>query len=86
VVKSPRDYVERRLVIEYGRRYIYAYMTSGDGKIVGDNEESWQQPYVLDISEVREEAKDLYDWIWQHMTDAVNGTLQEGDEDAPESD
>ena len=81
-----RDYVERRIVIEYGRRYIYAYMTTGDGKIIGDNEESWQQPYVLEINEVREEAKDLFDWIWEHFNDSVNPTLQEDEDDPPESD
>ena len=81
-----RDYVERRIVIEYGRRYIYAYMTTGDGKIIVDNEESWRQPYTLQINEVREEAKEMYDWIWQHMTDSVNGTLQEDDDEPPESD
>lgn len=81
-----RDYVERRIVIEYGRRYIYAYMTTGDGKIIGDNEESWRQPYVLEINEVREEAKEMYDWLWEHMNDSVNGTLQEDDDEPPESD
>ena len=82
----PRDYVERRIVVEFGRHYTYAYMTTGDGKVIKDLEESWRQPYRMELSEVREEAKELYDLIWEHLNDSVNGTLQEGTDDAPKSD
>lgn len=77
------DYVQRRIVVEFGRRYVYAYMTTGDGKMVADNEESWKQPYELPLTEVREEAQELYDIIWQHLTDTITSTLQDsGDEQA----
>lgn len=79
------DYVQRRIVVEFGRRYVYAYMTSGDGKLVKDNEESWKQPYELSISEAREEAKDLYDLIWQHCTDTVVSALQDSEGDEADS-
>lgn len=82
---AERDYVERRIVIEFGRRYTYAYMTTGDGKIVGNAEESWRQPYTMDLSEVRDEARELYDWIWEHVNDSVNGTLQEGGDEGADS-
>lgn len=78
MVTTP-DYVQRRIVVEFGRRYVYAYMTSGEGKIVGDNEESWKQPYELSIAEAREEAKELFDLVWQHCTDTVIATLQDPD-------
>jgi hypothetical protein len=81
-----RDYVDRRIVIEFGRLYTYAYMTNGEGKVIKDLEESWRQPYRMDLPEVREEAKDLYDWIWEHLNDSANGTLQVGSGDTPESD
>jgi hypothetical protein len=80
------DYVERRIVIEFGRLYTYAYMTSGDGKVLKDHEESWRQPYRMELGEVREEAKELYDWIWEHVNDSVNPSLQGDDGEPPQSD
>lgn len=84
MVTTP-DYVQRRIVVEFGRRYVYAYMTTGDGKMVADNEESWKQPYELSVAEAREEAKELFDLVWQHCTDTITSTLQDSDADEADS-
>lgn len=78
--QAPRDYVQRRIVIEYGQLYAYCYMTDGSGKLL--EEESFRQPYRLDRKDALEEARDTYDLVWQHLSDTVNVTpLQE---DGPE--
>ena len=80
-----RDYVERRIVIEYGRRYVYLYMTTGDGKLLPGREESFKQPYTLERAESNEEAVELWDLCYDHLNDIVNVTLQEGEDDEEES-
>lgn len=80
------DYVERRIVIEYGRQYVYLYMTSGDGKLLPNREESFKQPYVLERAEAAEEAVELWDLCYDHLNDIVNVTLQERDDEESESD
>lgn len=81
---KPRDYVQRRIVIEYGLVYAYCYMTDGNGKLL--EEESFRQPYRLERKDALEESKDTYDLVWQHLSDTVNVTpLQEGDDDAADS-
>jgi hypothetical protein len=80
-----RDYVERRIVIEYGRRYVYLYMTTGDGKLIAGREESFRQMYLLDRKEAHEEATELWDLAYDHLNDIVNLTLQEGAEGEEES-
>ena len=79
------DYVERRIVIEYGRRYVYLYMTTGDGKLVSGREESFRQVYVLERKESHEEAVELWDLCYDHLNDIVNLTLQEGEDGEEES-
>ena len=79
------DYVERRIVIEYGRRYVYLYMTSGEGKLLPGREESFKQPYVLERAEANEEAVELWDLCYDHLNDIVNVTLQEGEDGEEES-
>lgn len=79
------DYVERRIVIEYGRRYVYLYMTSGDGKLLPGREESFKQPFVLDRKDAAEEAVDLWDLAYDHINETVNITLQGGGDDESDS-
>lgn len=83
MVKLP-DYVQRRVIVEYGRRYIYATLSDGTGKIL--DEELWTQPYVLEPKEANEEAKDTYDAMYQHIQDSVVfPTARDGDAgDTPE--
>lgn len=79
-----RDYVHRRIVVEFGCLYVYAYMTTADGKLL--QEEPFKQPYRLERKDAAEEAQELYDIIWQHLSDTVNVTpLQDTDDDEAES-
>lgn len=65
-----RDHVQRRIVIEYGSRYAYCYMTDGSGKLL--EEESFKQPYRMERREVEEEAKDCYAQVWDWLNETVN--------------
>lgn len=73
-----RDYVHRRIVVEYGCLYAYAYLTDGNGKIL--DEEAFRQPYRLERTESAQEAQETYDLIWQHLSDTVNFTPLQGDD------
>lgn len=79
-----RDYVHRRIVIEYGAIYAYCYMTDGNGKLV--EEESFKQPFRLDLKDVAEESRDCYDQVWDWLNDTVNVTpLQDSGDEPPQS-
>lgn len=73
-----RDYVHRRIVVEYGCLYAYAYLTDGNGKIL--DEEAFRQPYRLQRTEAAEESQETYDLIWQHLSDTINFTPLQGTE------
>lgn len=64
------DHIQRRIVIEYGLRYVYLYMVDGAGKVVDD--ESFRQPYRLERQECYEEAKDIYDLLYDSLNDTIN--------------
>lgn len=70
MVKSLPDYVERRIVVEFGLRYAYLYITDGNGKLA--DEESFKQSYRLERKECHEEAKDAYDVIYDWLNDTIN--------------
>jgi hypothetical protein len=72
VVKSLPDYVERRIVLEYGRQYAYVYMTTGDGKMLAGREESFRQPFRLELKEAREEAQMAWDVLYDFLNDTIN--------------
>lgn len=75
------DAVERRIVIEYGRKYAVVSIADRDGKII--DQEAFTQPYVLDRKESQDEAKDAYDVIYDWMNDTINyPTAGLGGEDA----
>jgi hypothetical protein len=78
VVKLP-DYVHRRVIIEYGRRYVYATLTDANGKII--EEEVWKQPYLLDPKDASDEARDVFDVVYQFLIDTLTfpGTASDGD-------
>ena len=71
VSKLP-DYVERRIVVEFGRRYAYVYMTDGGGKLIAEREESFRQPYVMERKEAHEDADDLWQMIYDWLNDTIN--------------
>lgn len=71
-MKSLPDYVERRIVLECGRQYAYLYMTTGDGKMISGREESFKQPFRMELKEVREEAGDAWDVLYDFLNDTIN--------------
>lgn len=79
-----RDYVYRRIVCEYGRLYAYVYITDDRGKVLED--ESFKQPFRLEYKDVREEAKEAFDTIYQHLQDTIlwYATARD-DDDKPDS-
>ena len=80
-MKSLPDYVERRIVLEYGRQYAYVYMTTGDGKMIPGREESFKQPFKMELKETREEADDAWHVLYDHLNDTINfPTASSGDE------
>lgn len=80
-MKSVPDYVERRIVVEYGRLYAYVYMTTGDGKMIAGREESFRQPFRLELKEVREESQMAWDVLYDFLNDTINfPTASSGDE------
>lgn len=68
-MKALPDYVQRRVIVEYGRRYIYATLTDSNGKIHA--EELWTQPYMIDVKEANEEAHEAWQALYQHINDTV---------------
>ena len=64
-----RDEVYRRIVVEYGRWYVYVYITDSNGKLL--EEESFKQPFRLDWKDSAEEAKDCWQFLYQYMQDTV---------------
>jgi len=64
-----RDYVHRRIVIEYGRWYAYVYLTDDAGKII--EEEVFKQPFRLELKESAEEAKECWQFLYQYLQDTV---------------
>jgi hypothetical protein len=85
VVNLP-DYVQRRVIVEYGRRYVYATLTDSNGKLL--EEEVWKQPYLLDPKDAADEARDCFDAMYQHINDTVvfPGSASSDDEgDKPKS-
>lgn len=63
------DYVQRRVIVEYGRKYVYATLTDSAGKIL--QEELWTQPFLLDVKDAADEANDTWQAMWQHVNDTV---------------
>lgn len=73
------DYVQRRVIVEYGRRYVYATLTDANGKIHA--EELWKQPYLLDVKDANDEAHEAWQAMYQHINDTVVfPTARGGDE------
>lgn len=73
------DAVERRIVVEFGRRYAYLYLTDRDGKVI--DEDLFTQPYLLERKEAFEEAKEAYHFIYDYLNDSINFPTAGIDED-----
>ena len=79
-----KDAITRRIVVEYGRLYVYAYFTDGNGKVL--EEEVWQQPFRLDTKDANDEAKDIWQFVYQELQDTVLFSTASSEEDESESD
>lgn len=79
---AERDYVHRRIVVEYGRLYVYVYLTDDNGKVL--EEEAFKQPFRLDFKDVRDEANETWQLIYQHLQDTVlwYATARDDDDEA----
>jgi len=80
-----QDFVERRITVEYGRRYVYITMTDASGKLIPGYEETFTQPFLLDRKDAHSEASDCWQNIYQFVSDTCVFPLPEVDEDPPES-
>lgn len=76
-----RDYVHRRIVIEYGRWYAYVYLTDDGGKIL--EEEAFKQPFQLTLRESSEEAKECWQFLYQYLQDTVLWYATARDDEKP---
>ena len=79
-----KDAIVRRIVVEYGRLYVYAYYTDGNAKVL--EEEVWQQPFCLDAKDAHEEARDIWQFLYQELQDTVLHSTASSDEEQAESD
>lgn len=77
-MKSLPDYVERRIVLEYGLQYAYVYITDGAGKLL--DQESFKQPYRMERRECNAEAREAYDLLYDHLNDTINFPTERDDE------
>ena len=56
-------------------------MTTGDGKIIPGRQESFKQPFRMELKETREEADDAWHIIYDWLNDTINfPTASSGDE------
>jgi len=74
-----RDYLCRRIVVEYGRRYVYVYMTDEKDKLL--DEECFKQPYLLDRKDAFDEAQEMFDLAYQHLLDTVAPSASNPEDD-----
>jgi hypothetical protein len=64
------DSIVRRIVIECGRVYTYAFMTDDQGKLL--DEDVFKQPFRLDRKDAIEEATELYGVAYDYLNEAIN--------------
>ena len=67
---SQPDEVVRRIVCEYGQRYVYLYVTDGNGKVLEDDR--FTQPYRLDRRDAIDEAKEFFDRAYDWANETIN--------------
>jgi hypothetical protein len=80
------DHIERRIVVEYGRRYVYLTMTDASGKLIPGFEEVFSQPFLLDRKDAWDEAGDCWQDVYQFVSDTCVWPLPDKGDDSAESD
>lgn len=71
------DSVEYRIVIEYGRKYVYLTLCDRDGKMLPGREEVFTQPFLLSAKDAADEAEDTWQNAYQWISDACVFPLQD---------
>lgn len=79
------DEVQRRITIDYGLEHVYVVMHDASGRIVGDAEETFRQPFRLERPESHQEARDCFDAVYQWLSDTIVWPLPEPGSEPPES-
>ena len=74
---QPKDTVVRRVVVEYGHWYVYAYLTDDNGKLL--QEELFKQPFRLDRKDIGEEATDCWHQVYQWILDTTVFSASDGE-------
>lgn len=82
---NQRDYVERRIIVEYGRRYVYFTLADASGKILPGREEVFTQPFLLDRKDAHEEAEDCWQAVYQWLNDVIVFPLPDKGDQAADS-
>jgi hypothetical protein len=80
-----QDHIERRIVVEYGRRYVYLTMQDASGKLIPGFEEVFSQPFLLDRKDAWDEAGDCWQDVYQFVSDTCVWPLPEAGGEAAES-
>ena len=78
--------IHRRIVVEYGLKHVYTFITDGNGKIL--DEDVFTQPFRLERRDAAEEAEDCYRASWDWLNETVNITppLQGTEDEEADSD
>ncbi len=80
---EPDDTVERRIVISYGRRYVYLAMYDPQNKVLPEYEEVFKQPFLLERKDAIDESVDAWQNAYQWISETVVFPLPDkGGEDA----
>jgi hypothetical protein len=80
------DTVQWRIVVEFGRKYVYLTMTDSTGKLLAEFEECFTQPFLLDRKDARDETVDAWHMLYDHLNETIVFPLPEGGGDSAQSD
>jgi transposase-like protein len=83
---EPEDHVERRIVISYGRHYVYLAMYDPANNVVPEYEEVFRQPFRLERKDAIDETVDCWQNCYQWISETVVFPLPEGGGKTAESD
>lgn len=79
------DTVQWRIVVEYGRKYVYLTMTDSTGKLLTEFEEVFTQPFLLDRKDAKDEATDTWHLVYDHLNETIVFPLPEDGGKPPQS-
>jgi hypothetical protein len=79
------DQVERRIVISFGRQYVYLAMYDAANNVIPEYEEVFSQPFLLERKDAIEETIDTWNNAYQWISDTTVWPLPEGGGDKADS-